>query len=256
MLFSLNKLQSCFKDAILDEDTSDIYALIDENRLSAQCRLQIYQNNFNELVKETLKGIYPTVHSLVGADFFGSVTQHYSKNYPSHSGDLAQFGKQFPNFLADFIPTKGLIYLPEVARLDWAYHEVFHAAEPPVFAIEKLQAIPEEQYGRIKFALHPASRILMCQFPILKIWEICQNENNEESVNLDIGGDDILVIRRQLKIEFEKLSKGEATLLTALGKGLTFTQACVLALEVEPEYNINSHLQHCLFSGIIVNFTL
>lgn len=256
MSLPLGSLQESFKNALVGDDLQCVLPYIVKKGLDGEQRLQIYQNNFFEIMHETLKSIFPTVQRLVGDDFFAAASQSYIRQYPSMSGDLAQLGKQFPGFLADFIPARGLIYLPEVAALDWAYHEVFHAADHPPFAIEKLQALQPEYYGKIKFIVHPASRILACQFPLLKIWQICQDEATSEYVALDAGGDDILVIRRELTVRFEKLTKGEAALLIALSNGAIFEEACALALNAEPAYQVDFHLQHCLFSGIIIDFIL
>jgi len=255
-MLSLYDLQRCFKDLILNEQGSEVDLCIQKNGLTARRRLNIYQNNCFETLTETLKSIYPTVLRLVGDDFFDYAANHYIKNNPSTSGDLAHFGKPFDGFLADFTPAKGLVYLPEIAQLDWAYHEVFHAAFHAPCNIQDLHALSQDDYGKIKFKLHPASTLLSFQFPILKIWQICQDDSNNEQINLDMGGDHLLVIRRKLSVQFEKLSASEFAFLSALNQGLTFEKACVLGLEEESSCDINNYLQRHLLNETIVNFTL
>ncbi|KTD18757.1 Uncharacterized protein conserved in bacteria [Legionella lansingensis] len=256
MSIPLSKLQSDFRDIIFHDEETEIYSFVNENGLTAKRRLQIYQNNIFETLTDTLKSIYPTILKLVGDNFFIATAHEYIHNYPSESGDLAQFGRMFDHFLAEFSPAQRLIYLPEVAQFDWACHEVFHAAFHEPFILAKLEAIPEECYGQIKFQLHPASRVLFFQFPILRIWQICQDEESNDEVRLEEGGNDILVIRRQLGIEFEKLSKGEAVFLHALLQGAIFADACALALRADPEYNVNTYLQNCLSNGTIVDVSV
>jgi hypothetical protein len=76
----------------------------------------------------------------------------------------------------------------------------------------------------------------------------------DQSVNLDAGGDAVLVIRRDASVELEPLSPGASTLLQALAADLTVAQAHARALEADPELDLTALLQHHVLSGTLVAF--
>lgn len=193
---------------------------------------------------------------MVGEQFFDHCAQVYIQKNPSQSRELQAYGANFANFIADFPPAKHLPYLSEVAQFDWGYHQVYYAADTKPFDIKKLSNMPEQQYQSLKFQLNPACKLFSFRFPILRIWQLCQQKSeNLEKLNLEEGGIYLLVIRRQLEIEFETLSSGEYTLLSAFRENKTFAQACHVALNAEPELNITQLFNHHLQADTILDLS-
>jgi len=255
-MLSLNDIQNYFKNSIFAQEKNLLNDHIIENNISPEQRLKIYHNNIFITLTETLQSIYPTIQKLVGEEFFTATAYQYIQQYLPISGNLNDYGNHFAKFLFEFSHTKSLTYLSEVAQLEWAYHEVFHENNASIFDLKKLAAIPIEQHANLKFTLHPASRLFAFNQPILTIWQFCQQDNPAETLDINTDGEKILIIRRQLDISFEKLTDGEFCLLSALNTGLIFEQACALALEVEPEFNIPLKLQEHIVRGTIVDFYL
>lgn len=253
----LHNLQTDFKNSVIKNEENLLEKYILENGLTAKSRLQIYRNNIFTTLTEALKNIYPVIESLVGEAFFAGAASHYMTLHPPISGDLNEFGHLFSEFLLQFKPAQSLPYLSDIARLEWAYHEVFSEEESSLFDLGKLATVPEEKYNIIQFQLHPACRLLSSAFPILDIWRVCQVKDDDEGiVDLAEGGQELLIIRRQLEVTFEKLSKGEFALLNALKKGALFADACSDALYVESDIDINLCLQKHLLQCSIVSFSL
>lgn len=254
---SLHKLQIAFQHALLTPEKTPLSAYIHQNGLTANQRIQIYQNNLFFTLTSALKKTYPTVYQLAGESFFSTIAKHYMIRYPSTFADLNFFGIHFGKFLAIFPVTKSLVYLKEMALLEWACHEVFREKEVEHFDLDKLKIIPENRYHQLKFKLNPACRLLACQYPILSIWKRCQkqpvNRMHIEN-NLAKKEEKILIIRRSLDITFEKLKEGEFSLLSAFGKGLTFNKACALALKSDRTFNIENYLKQAILKKVIVDF--
>lgn len=256
-MLPLHDLQKQFKHLYFNEDNNLLDHYIYQNGLSTKNRLQIYHNNFSISLTECLQNIYPTIQKLVGEEFFIGTATQYILQYPPTSGDIHTFGNYFAKFLANFPAAQSLPYLSEMAQFEWMHHEVFHEEDCDLFDIMKLKIVSEEKYGDIQFKLHPSARLFACKFPIIHIWKICHETNNQdEMVNLEEGGENVLIIRHHLEITFERLSAGQFALLTAFENGLIFEKACAIALQAEPEFNINSFLQKHLLCGTIVDISL
>ncbi len=240
-----------------DESFASLNLNIFENDFSAKQRLQIYRNNSLVTLTESLKNIYPAILRLVGEDFFNATAKKFIVETPPVNGDLHEFGGNFADFLDKFIPAQTMPYLPSVAHLEWARHQTYYAASSTVLDITRLKSVPQEKYGFIKFKLHPSHRLLEFSFPILEIWQMCQEQNTPEySIDLSLGGQKILVIRPGLSVDMLKLTPGEFALLSALSTGEEFAEACVLALTAEPDLCIDHYLQKHLLCKHIVDFSI
>lgn len=252
---TLRRLQLDFTQAVFGTPPAGLKETIRAGNLSAERRLAIYRNNVFANLREALGAVYPVVERLVGAEFFAHAANAFIRESPSTSGDIEDYGEEFADFLAHFPEAQTLAYLPDTARLEWAYHQVFHAAEHAPLQLEKLAGIPPEAYGQLRFELHPASALLASAYPVQRIWETNQPDyRGDETVDLALGGVKLLLLRRGFKVEMRPLSAGEFALLAGFATGRTVTEAFGTALEVEPGFELDAFLARHLADGTIIDF--
>lgn len=244
----LPELQASFAAGILGESLDAISAIA-AGRFAPDQHLQIYRNNVFESLTGALKAIYPVIERLVGEGFFRFAADHYIRQHPPHSGNLHDFGFYYADFLAGFTPAAGLPYLPDVARLEWAWHEAFHAEDAAPFDAQRLAKVPAEQQGNLRFVLNPSARFLDSVYPVLSIWKANQDQAPEEIIDLTQGGAPLMVIRRSLRVEIEILTPGEYALLHALLQGTNLEAACDAAFAVESAFDLTTVLQRGVQGG-------
>ena len=183
------------------------------NQLENRQRLQVYKNNFKLSLTNNLAAIYPVTEKLVGINFFKYACHEFIKIYPSRHGNLHQYGIEFADFLSEFEPAKVLTYLADMAKLEWAYHEVFHEATATKFDIQALQQVRQDQYPDLVFSLHPATRLLYSRYPLTAIWQENQLENPGQ-INLIEKDYYFLIGRRKNENIFQTLDKVDFEFLT------------------------------------------
>ncbi len=254
---ALHEIQTGFAAGIFDEADVRVADYLLGDEFSGARRLQIYRNNIFASLTAALAAVYPVIARLVGAEFFRYAADQYIRRYPSTSGNLHEFGGEFAAFIGAFAPAAELSYLSDVARLEWACHEAFHAADHAPLALNSLAAVPQEKYPELKFTLHPACRLLDSTYPVLRIWQVNQPDySGDDSVDLAAGGDRLLIIRRALTVEIEPLSAGEYALLQALARGRPFAEACEAAFISEALFDLNHCLQKHVTGATLVDFSL
>ena len=253
---SLPELQAAFARAVIDRDQAHIEEWISATpALDAPARIAIYRNNVFGNYRNTLRQVYPVVLALVGEAFFDRAAEVYAARYPSRSGDLNDFGGQLGDFLAEWPPSAHLVYLRDVAKLEWAMESAFHAADATPLDLQALAAVSPDTFSKLRFDLHPASRIVDSPYPILRIWEVNQpGYSGDQTVQLDAGGDALLVIRRDSAVELEALSPGELVLLQDLARGKSLGEAHVHAIEAEPALDLSALLRRHVLGGTLVGF--
>ena len=228
---------------------------VQEPGFSDAQRLQLYHNNIVIGLRGALAGVYPVINKLVGDDYFNHVAREYSFLHPSHSGNLHAFGGFLPEFLTDFSGVENLVYLPDVARLEWAYHQVFHAQEDAVLNIQKLSSLDEESNNRLRFQVSNSCWIFSSNYPVLKIWQMNHDGNESDEIDLDEGGVQCVVRRLGSDVIFEPLNKAIFTLLNSLSEDQLFIDACAEVVAVDPECDVGAILKELIERRLLTGFS-
>ena len=171
---ALHKLQQSFAADIWDDGLIRLDGVILDGRLSAERLFQVYRNNFWISTEDALSAIYGVVKQLVGDQFYTFMVDRFLRSFPPRYGNMHQLGSDFPVFLCDFKPTESLPYLADIARLEWAYHQVFHAQDTKPFDSRALADIPPKKIPQLRFEISPSSRLVYSPFPIFEIWRVNQ----------------------------------------------------------------------------------
>lgn len=250
---ALPDLQRAFAAAMYADDDA-VAVHLRPGRFPAARHLQVYRNNVFESLGGALKAVYPVVEKLVGSGFFAYAANNYIHAFPPVSGNLHDFGEHVADFLATFEPARELVYLSDVARLEWAQHRAFHAADHAPLAIDRLAAVPPGQYGQLRFRLHPSARLIASDHPILRIWQANQPGHKDDmAVNLADGGVQLLVARRGLEVETMAVTGGDWALLSAFADGQDFEAASQAALLAQPGYDLTAALRRYVANAVITD---
>lgn len=130
-------------------------------------RFAVYRNNVRHGLIEALRRGFPAVERLVGVEFFAAMAGVFASAHPPRSPVLHDWGAELPDFLAGFPPAAGLVWLPDVARLERLRAEAVHAADAEPLAPESLsRASPD----RLRLRLHPSVGLFASAHPSLSIW--------------------------------------------------------------------------------------
>ena len=252
----LHETQTEFAASLISGDT-DAASRIRAGKLTAVRRLEIYRHNIMSNLRGVLKDIYPVILAIVGDAFFLHAADQFIRSHPSHSGDLNQFGSGWPAFIATYPHAADLPYLCDVATLEWAWHEAFHASDAPTFDLGRLAAIPPEVHGELHFVLHPAVRLLQSNFPILAIWEVNQKAySGEMGVDWDAPAESLMLCRDVtdgVSVLTRRISESAYAFLCALQTQATLEDAAAAALELDAAFDLQGLLLESVQSGVIIN---
>ena len=177
----LRDVQNHFMAAVLatSRETAGSSTLnIHGGSIAPDRRIGIYRRNVMVTLRGALSDIFSTTKSILGDDVFLSAADHYIVQNQSTSGDLNQFGRMFPAFLRqDYAQTSTeKTCAVDMATLDWAWHEAFHAADYAPLDLARLGAVPSEQHTGLMFRLHPSVCLLESVYPLIPIWQSHQLE--------------------------------------------------------------------------------
>lgn len=233
----LADLQRRFADALSDPQAGVPDGIIGPTGAAAPKRFNVYRNNVIVSLSEALAVTYPAVARLLGEEYFRALAPVFVRAHPPTSPVLMFYGEVFAEFLASFEPLADYPYLSDVARIEWAWLQAYHAADADPLAPEALAGIAPEALSDTRFVPHPAAAVLRSAHPSLTIFKINRDANcdddagNTNSLAGNAGPEDTLVTRPELDVEVRRLPAGGAAFLDALVAGASLGEAAGLAEE-------------------------
>lgn len=225
------------------------------SRYSRERGIEVYRNNYRGNLHDALSGAYPVIRLLVGEEFFRWLAKCFIEKYPSRSGNMHRYGSEMPEFLANFENTQHLAYLPDMARLEWAYHHSYFADDVMPFDLTSLAMVAPESYGELCWHLNPGCTLLTSVYPIAAIWQAHQN-GAPEDIHIDLNSSDksLLVYRNALSVKIIHIAAASHHWLMLLQQGNTMGIATNETLSIFPDFDLATTLRHWLAQGVLINF--
>jgi hypothetical protein len=187
-------------------------------------RFAVYRNNVAVGLIQSLEARFPVTRRLVGEDFFRGLAGAYVAANKPKSAMLILYGADFPDFVAGFPPARELAYLPDVARLENAWVEAYHAAEAEPLTLAALAAVAPDELDSLRFRAHPAARPLRLPTPAASLWAAHQGEDDPKPPQR-WAAEDALITRPQAEVFVRVLPDDGFDFLTALTSGATLAEA-------------------------------
>ncbi|AZL58350.1 DUF2063 domain-containing protein [Tabrizicola piscis] len=217
--------QAAFAQALLDPEAALPAGIVDPQGRPAPKRFSVYRNNMASSLTRALEAAFPTVRKLVGDDFFAAMAGLFLRAHPPQSRMLMLYGAVLPGWLESFPPVAHLAYLPDVARLDQAMRESYHAADSAPLAEADFQRLLAADIAGLRLRLAPSVWLVRSRWPVLSIWVA----NTEGGPQPTPGPEDVLILRPGFDPRPHRLPAGGGAFVQGLLQGQTLGQCLDLA---------------------------
>lgn len=241
--------QSAFRAALLDPGRPVPPGLTGPDGRPAGRRFDVYRNNVAVSLTEALRQAFPVIRKLVGEEFFTAMAREHARLHPPRSPLLMLYGEDMPAFLAGFPPVAHLGYLPDIARLELALRQSYHAADARPLPAERLQELSPGAFLSARLMLAPAVRLIRSDWPIHAIW---QANTLGSAPPRQRAAEDVLILRPDFDPIPHLLPAGAAGFIAALGRGETVAAA----LEAAPAFDLTATLSLLLSGGALAGLDL
>jgi hypothetical protein len=222
-------------------------------------RLAVYRNNVTVSLLDALAARFPVTQALVGAEFFRAMARRYLAEEPPRSRLLHEYGDMLPSFVARFAPAREVPYLADVARLEAARTQAYHAADVPPVPRDAFAAIAPEAAPGLTVRLHPSVRVIASAWPVLAIW-LAHRQGEATAAclaGIDLAtAERVLVARPRLEVRLWLLPPAGEVFLAALGDGATLAQAAARAVAGDPEFDLTAGLTTLIEAEIAIGLSL
>jgi hypothetical protein len=223
-------VQAAIASALLEPDLACPPGLQAWNGSDVNRRLAVHRNTVLSSLVDALADTFPVTRELVGTDFFRAMAAVFVRESPPRSPLLFLHGADFPAFIERFEPAAHLAYLADVARLEFARLEAFHAADAAPVPREELQAALRgaADVGEVRLRPQPSLRLVDSPFPVVSIWAAHQGEWTLEEIDLD-RAEAALVLRPRLDVLVVPCDMGTLRFARAMQAGMAFGDCAAAA---------------------------
>lgn len=101
------------------------------NGKAAVKRFNVYRNNVTVSLIEALAATFPATERITGEAFFRAMARFHVRETPPVSPLLFEYGRDFPGFIARYEYAQSMPWLADVARIERAWLDAYHAADAP-----------------------------------------------------------------------------------------------------------------------------
>jgi hypothetical protein len=190
----LAELQRDFARAVRGDALAIPRVGVDPTGLNAERRIAVYRNHHRISLAGALAANFPTAVKVVGEDAFQALALSFLAIDPPREPSLAAYGAGFPAFVESDPRAQGLVYLGDVARLDWALNVAERADDLAVFGAAQIAEMDAARLEALRLKAHPSVTLLRSTYPLLEIRDLAVGA--AEGASLDSGGVDLMIWRK------------------------------------------------------------
>ncbi len=236
-------MSEAFATALLNPDLPPPTGLCAWNNSDPAVRFAVYRNNVIVSLIDALADSFPVTQMLVGEPFFRAMAREFAYRCPPRSPVLANYGADFPAFIGNFPPAESLPYLADVARLEYAYIQAYHAADADVLpASEFTQALAQpENLPRLRLHLLPSASLLRSPYAMASLW-VAHQAPEVTRLPDPYQPEAVLIIRPDLEVKVLLIDAGTHALTQALQNDAPLAEATALAVESQADFDLTQAL--------------
>lgn len=244
-----------FATALLDPGRPPATDVVGPKGKGALKRYAVYRNNVTVSLIESLAATFPAVKRLVGDDFFRAMARFHLRATPPTSPLMFEYGRDFPDFIAAYEYARDLPYLADVARIERAWLDVYHAADTAPLAAAAFADVAPDRLADVRVVAHPATRVLRSEYSATSIF--AANRGAKASERLDASqAEDALVTRPDMEVVVRRLPPGVAVFLTNLIDGATLGEAAAAAFAEATDFDLGASLAGMIEAGAFTQLIL
>ena len=243
--------QAAFTNALLRPELPTPADIIAPAHDSATRRFAVYRNNVIASLSDALETAFPAIRALLGDTNFRNIAGVYCRAHPPTSPIMHEFGADFGVFLGEFEPVKRFPYLPDIAKIEIALRQAYHAADNSGDAAVTLSTYTPDQIAHARFTFAPAVQLIDSAYPIYDIW----NKAHDPKYEITHQGQPVVILRPEFDPFPHLLSHAEHLFLRLMMDQSNLGDAAEHAIQHDPNFDLSQILQTLLTQNALEKVT-
>jgi len=239
--------QDALRAALLDPGRAVPAGLTDGRGGPAGRRFDVYRNNVVAALAGGLATAFPAVAAVLGRERFRALAVAHVRAHPPRTALMMRLGGDLPAFLDRHAPADAP-WLGDLARLEIAVRESYHAADAAPCDAAALGALPEGRLERTRLRLAPATGLVAASAPVVALRAAAL-----AGAPLPAGGAEVaLVTRPGFDPRIDALDPAGGAFVAALAGGAPLGRAAEAAARRDAGFDPTAALSALLAGHAII----
>ncbi len=201
-------------------------------------RFGIYRNNVSAALRNALKVRYPLTARALGDRAFQETADRFAAQHRPQSAVLIGYGAEFSEHVDP-------PYLADVARVESAWWQAYHAADAVPLTPAAMASLSPEVLLETPLRLHPSLQLLALQTAGASNW---QSLNDGKPANTPAAQQWVMAVRPEAAVEVRVIPRDSHDFLAALAAGGTIAAATEAVSADHPNFVLQEQFA-ALLSG-------
>jgi Putative DNA-binding domain len=247
---ALADIQLFFRNAVVTGDVARIRALLSD-ATDPENGLGIHRRNYEVSLVTALLTKFPATVWLAGTSFVTEAARDFIRHHPPQAPCIAEYGDEFPRFLAGLPGADGMRYLGEFAELERQVGQVSVEIEERCLALADLAEVGTDQLPDIVLQLQPGIRYRKASWPIDDLLKLYLTESAPDCYAFEPCDVWLEVRGARGEFQIDRLELSEFAFRYSIAEGRSIGSAAESALEGDPSFDPGTALVRPIESGIV-----
>lgn len=254
-MLPLAETQQRLRDAVVSGEFGEANALL-VGGLNVAGRLAIHRRHYEASLVTALMGRFPATGWLVGTTPIEDAARLFVHAHPPTAPCIAEYGQDFPRFLA---ARPGISHVPGLeafAQLDWHLGRLAVAVDLPPVTRDQIAAVPADALADLRMTIQPGTFYLAAARPVDELMQLyladaapLQIELPEMDVRVEVRG-------ARGVFRFARLASAEFAFRVALQAGLEIGVAAQRAWDADASFDPGVALAGLIDTNLVTNLTI
>lgn len=214
-------------------------------------RLAIHRRHYHASLVDTLRQRFPATAWLVGDRIVTAAAGDFVVAHPPRVICMAEFGTDFPSYLAARPGLETMPYVEAFARLEWEVGRVAVAVSARAVGLEWLSAQPADDLGALRLTLQPGAAWLRTHWNVDELLQHYLAESAPDRFTL-VDADRWIEVRgARGDVSLRALSPGAWQFRRTLAARHSIEEAASAALDADGTFDPGSALVHMIADGLV-----
>lgn len=253
---TIKQLQEAFFESVFNKQDTTIFEQFCHNEIAPEFRFNIYRNTILQNLRNSLEMTFPAIWKLVGkvcADALALAFVQDPCNLPK-TNCLDDWGEKFPAFLQNNEMVKHLLYLKDIAEIEWLRHLSYCSQDYLVLDSSVLKKHINNSVDKLCLIFNPSVFLYSSPYYLKNIFELIENPFEISTINFQHLPSYAVIARQKKQILTHWITNDLFHFLCHIKKGSPLGQSYESTLENHPDFNLFSGLQFLLQNELLEHY--
>ena len=248
----LHEIQRHMRDAVVVDDAASVLLPLLTGGRDPGARLAIHRHHYEASLTGALLEKFPAVIWLTGERFATAAAQAYAREHPPVAPCIAEYGADYPDFLASRPGADRLPYLRAFAELERHVGQVSIAVDHPSLAIERLASIDVSELPDHCLTLQSGLRYCTADWPVDDLIKQYLGGAAPERYAFDPAQVRLEIRGARGEFNIERLAAAEFLFRSAIAGGATIGAAAERALDSDTTFDPGQALLRLVSASLVI----